>query len=75
MNQEQLQSLWEARFQRLVKLETEAVVFYKILLQKYPHVLNGSRAKQIIRRIMREEGQHVKIAKKLLSIVECKRKR
>ena len=69
MNDEQLLELWEMRYKKAMKLEVEALQHYKLLLRKYSHVLDGSRIKQMIRKIMRDEAQHIKIAKKLLDLV------
>ena len=74
MNDKQLLELWEMRFTRILNQEREALVYYKRILEQHGHILDGTRVKQIIRKIMRQEAGHIAIAKKLLEIVEANRK-
>jgi rubrerythrin len=70
LGEEQILQIWEVRYRKVLKLELEALKHYQKLLKKYSHILDGSRMKQMIRNIMKDEIHHVEIAKKLLDIVK-----
>jgi rubrerythrin len=74
MTGKQALELWCTRFNRILELELEAVDHYQKMLHKYDHLLGGTRIKHLIRGIMRDEGRHATIAKRLVQIVEDKRK-
>lgn len=70
---DQLLELWTIRFERLLRLETEAYVTYHQLLKKYSHLLAGTTLKRLIREVARTEVEHIRIAQRLLEIVQKKR--
>ena len=69
MNKKQLLNLWEMRFRKILALEEDSAVLYKTLFRDYDHLLGGSRIKIIVRKMMREEAEHVHLTEKLLEIV------
>lgn len=73
MNKKQLLNLWEIRFRKVLALEEDSTLLYKALLRDYDHLLGGSRLKLIVRKMMREEAQHVHMAERLLEIVLAKK--
>ncbi|GEM_PF-1248554 len=73
MNEKQLLLLWQLRFEKILSNEEESLALYKALLREYDHLLAGSRIKHIIRKIMREEAEHISMAQKLLEIVGRKK--
>lgn len=68
MNDSQLARLWEARFQQLASQEGQAYVFYRNMLKEHESLLAGTTLKKILRRLMREEAEHARIAERLLKI-------
>ncbi len=69
MKKTHLLELWEARVEKILRLEAEALSEYKRFLKKYSHLIGGSRIQRIIRAIMRDECRHIEIAKKIRGIV------
>lgn len=67
-----LYELWEIRFQKLYKAEKESFLFYRKLLEKNKAILEGSKAKDMLEKIMREEIRHFRIAHQLLQLVKQK---
>jgi len=70
---EQVKELWEIRFQKILKGEKEAIVFYKDLLEKNQSLLEGLWVKDMLEQIMHAEVKHAQIAHELLSIVQRKK--
>jgi hypothetical protein len=66
--------LWEERFQRLFKAEAESRHAYNGILKRFSHLLAGSRIKESIRELRKEESRHIEIAQKLLEIVREERR-
>ncbi len=75
MNEKQLLLLWQLRFEKMLSNEEESLLLYKALLREYDHLLAGSRIKHIIRKIMREESEHIKITERLLQLVQLNKTR
>lgn len=73
MNPEHEKELWQIRFQRILELEEESFEFYKKLLKEKSEVLEKNGIKRTIKKIMSDEGKHIRIAKDLLSIVGGKK--
>lgn len=68
-----LKKLWEIRFQKIFDLEVESQEFYKKLLEENKEILQGTKAKTILEKIMKDEEKHAKIAKQLLELVKQKK--
>lgn len=69
----ELKKLWEMRFAKLVSLEKEAFVFYKELLRENANLLEGTRARSMLKGIMKDEARHIKMARELLELVRKKK--
>jgi hypothetical protein len=74
MDKMQTLELWRKRFDKVLKLEAEAQAEYKAILRNYSHLLQGTRIELMLRKIMSDEAEHVKIAKKMINIVELSKK-
>ena len=70
MNLEHEKELWKIRFQRIFELEEESFNFYKKLLKEKAEILRASGIQTSLKKIMRDEGRHMRIAKDLIYIVE-----
>jgi len=73
MQPEQVKELWEIRFQKILKGEKEAIIFYKDLLEKNQPLLEGLWIQDMLEQIMHDEAKHAQIAHELLSIVQRKK--
>ena len=73
MSDKHLRELWKLRFQKILGLEKEALIFYSDLLKKHESILNGTNAKDLLESIAKDEAQHVQIAKELVRILEKKK--
>lgn len=73
MNSEHYKELWTLRFQKLLKVEKESARRYKSLIKKSVCVKKSKEVKQTIvsslEEIYRDEIKHVKLVKKLISIL------
>lgn len=69
MNPEHEKELWQIRFQRILELEEESFEFYKKLLKERSEVLEKTGIAPTIKKIMSDEGRHIRIAKDLLALV------
>lgn len=65
--------LWEARFQRVLRGEEEAIAFYKQLLKDNEALLLGTKAKILLKEILRDEAKHARIAHELIKLVKQKK--
>ncbi len=75
MRDEEILSLWEQRFKQIVKVEVESIREYQSLLERFSHLLDGTKVRKIIQKIMRDEAKHVQLSKKLFDIVKNKKQR
>ncbi|MBI4387893.1 MAG: hypothetical protein HY582_02480 [Candidatus Omnitrophica bacterium] len=75
MIQDQFKELWEIRFQRLLDVENDSINFYKQLLEKNKLILEGTKAKEMLEKILQEEAKHAKIAYQLLQVVKPKKRK
>ena len=69
MEDEQLRELWKLRFQKILQAEEGSFLFYKNLLEKNQGILVGTKAKALLEKIMNEEKEHIRVAYRLLTIV------
>ncbi|MBI4971866.1 MAG: hypothetical protein HZC17_08565 [Candidatus Omnitrophica bacterium] len=69
----QLKQLWLMRFERMLKLEKDALCFYSDLLTKHKVFLEGTKAKKVLESIMDDEVEHAQYASELVRIVESKK--
>ena len=72
MNPE-LKKLWGLRFEKILKLENESHDFYERLLKENASLLEGTRTKEILEGIAKDEAKHAQIAEELLKIVHDKK--
>lgn len=72
MHPNDLLELWEIRFGRILNQEKHGFMFYRRLLKRYKLYFDGTRAKEVIEKIMRDELRHVWLAKELLGLVRAK---
>ncbi len=71
----QLKALWEMRFKRILKLEKESFHFYQELLARNRHLLEGTRAKEKLEVLIKDERRHAQAAERLLRFVDQKAKK
>lgn len=72
MNQKLMLDLWHERIKRIIKLEVESRNSYKVLLRDYAHLLAGSRIRKHLKNILRDEENHIHIAKRIQQIIKEK---
>jgi hypothetical protein len=72
MRHNDLLELWEIRLQRILNQERHGFMFYRRLLKHYKLYFEGSRSKEVVEKIMRDELRHVWLAKELLGLVRAK---
>ncbi|MBI4550174.1 MAG: hypothetical protein HY714_04540 [Candidatus Omnitrophica bacterium] len=72
MRRDEMLELWTIRFRRILDLEKNGFLFYRRLLKRYKLYFEGTRAKEVIEKIMRDEIRHVWLAKQLLALVKTK---
>ena len=72
MNTRELKKLWRMRFEKILRLEKESLLFYSKLLKKHRSFLAGTEAKEVLESIMKDEAKHIQIAGELLGIVRDK---
>ncbi|MFT5207431.1 MAG: rubrerythrin [Candidatus Omnitrophota bacterium] len=75
MRDEEILTLWEHRFKQIVKLEVESSQEYQHLLKRFSHLLDGTKVRKIIQKIIHDEDKHVAMSKKLFDIVKNEKKR
>ena len=68
MNPENTRRLWRLRFRRILQLEEESFAFYQKFLKEKPALVEASGLKPLLKEILRDEGRHILIAKKLLRL-------
>lgn len=66
MNPEHVKKLWQLRFEKIVEGEKEAFEFYKKILKEKSALLEEVGIKSIIKQIMRDEANHIRIAQEML---------
>ena len=64
-----MSKLWQIRFLKIVELEQESFNFYQKLLKEKSELVEESGLKLLLTQIMREEGQHIRIAKELVRLI------
>ena len=69
MNRLHERELWQIRFQRILELEQESFEFYQKLLKEEKDILEKTAVQSTLKKIMQDEGRHMRIAKDLLKIV------
>ncbi len=72
MQHQHLKELWEMRFQKIYDLEQESFEFYKNLLEKNGSILKKTKASEYLKKLMKEEARHAKIARRLLDVIKEK---
>ena len=71
----QLKALWELRFKRILILEKESFDFYQELLVKNSRFLEGTKAKEKLEILMKDERRHARAAERLLHFLDRKAKK
>lgn len=66
----QIKDLWLMRFRKIYDLERDSFYFYKKLINGNAEFLQDSDARDILRKIMRDELNHARAALELLKIIE-----
>jgi rubrerythrin len=69
----QFKELWESRFLKILSLEKESLSFYRSLLRKNQPILEGTKAKAILERILADESRHIRIIRKMIRLVQQKK--
>ena len=72
MNPEHERELWSIRFGKILELELESFHFYERLLKEKSSLLKDAGLEPVIKQIMHDEGNHIRIAKDLLELVNRK---
>jgi rubrerythrin len=73
VHDQQFKELWEIRFLKVLNLEKESLSFYRSLLKHNQSLLEETRAKAILERILEDERRHIRIVRKLLRLVRGKK--
>jgi len=68
MSTKNAKEIWRLRFLKILQLEEESFEFYKKLLEEKDRLLEESGAKPRLKQILRDEGRHIQIAKRLLHL-------
>ncbi len=71
----QFKELWEIRFQKLLDVERDSLVFYKQLLEKNKSILEGTNAKKALEKILAGEEKHAEVAYRLLQLVKSNKRK
>ncbi len=66
----QVKDLWLIRFRKIYDLERDSFYFYRKLINSNTELLQDSDARNILRKIMRDELNHARAALELLKILE-----
>ena len=74
MSDRQFNQLWELRFKKVYQAEKDSFIFYRDLLNRYGSILERINATAIIKRIIKEEIVHAKIAVRLMKIIKKRKK-
>ena len=69
MLKKQYSELWETRFRTILASEREAIAFYRRLLKENESLLSGTKAKALLKEILRDETKHARIARELIRLV------
>ncbi|HXV28016.1 MAG TPA: hypothetical protein VD913_03535 [bacterium] len=69
MNHIQLKELWRIRFEKILEGEEQASLFYENLLKDNQPFLKGTRLKDDLEQIKKDEIRHAEIARKLIQLV------
>ena len=69
MLKKQYSELWETRFNTILASEREAIAFYRGLLKENESLLSGTKAKTLLKEILRDEAKHARIARELIRLV------
>jgi len=72
MLKKQYSELWETRFRKILDSERTAIAFYKRLLKENEVLLSGTKAKVLLKEILRDEKKHARIARELIRLVSKK---
>lgn len=72
MLKKQYSELWETRFKTILASEREAIAFYRRLLKENEVLLSGTKAKVLLKEILRDETKHARIARELVRLVSGK---
>ena len=69
MLKKQYKELWETRFRKILDGERNALAFYRQLLAENEKLLLGTKAKGLLKEILRDEAKHARIARELIRLV------
>lgn len=68
MKPEQQKELWQLRFMKILELEQASFGFYEKLLKEKSELLEETEMKPLLKKIMQEEAQHIRIARNLVRL-------